>query len=386
MSLRQPASRELVPAPTVAAVFECVSRLSYPILFESTTAGDADAADGTARYSFVAAAPRAVVRSWGMRVEVEDREGRTTVQQGRALDVARTVARIGHVTGDEHQQDREELPPFWGGLAGYIGYEYGRVLERVLEQVNSPPDDVGLADVVLGVYDWTVAWDHRRGRAWVIGASESEVDRVEALINTSGTIVRSEITGISSVSQESHKGHQDSTINVTSTFTRPAYETAVERVREYIRAGDIFQTNLSQRFSISEQITPWSLYCRLKESNPAPFSAYFDFKTAVIVSASPERFLRLEANRRVETRPIKGTRPRGTTPADDAQLAQELLGSAKDASEHVMIVDVLRNDIARVVRIWQRASAVAHGARALCHRAPPRIEHHRTVAHQCRRH
>jgi para-aminobenzoate synthetase component 1 len=123
----------------------------------------------------------------------------------------------------------------------------------------------------------------------------------------------------------------------------------VRRTIDYIAAGDIFQANISQRLSSEIATSPWTLYRRLRAINPAPFAAYLDCGDPIIVSASPERFLRV-TGRRVETRPIKGTRPRGRTPFDDRRLASELLASAKDRAEHVMIVDLERNDLGRVCK------------------------------------
>jgi para-aminobenzoate synthetase component 1 len=133
-----------------------------------------------------------------------------------------------------------------------------------------------------------------------------------------------------------------------STFTRDEYLEAVERVREYILAGDIFQANLSQRFEAPLNESPWSLYRRMRVSSPAPFSAFVDFPGAVVLSASPERFLRVDTAGGVETRPIKGTRPRGVGPEHDAALGQALVESAKDRAENLMIVDLMRNDLSRV--------------------------------------
>ncbi len=140
-------------------------------------------------------------------------------------------------------------------------------------------------------------------------------------------------------------------IELRSTFTHRGYLDAVARVREYIVAGDIFQANLSQRFQAPLGEPPFELYRRLRCRNPAPFSAYLGFDGLEVVSASPERFLRLDENRRhVETRPIKGTRPRGLGPMHDAALGRALAESEKDRAENVMIVDLLRNDLSRVCR------------------------------------
>ncbi|HRZ08992.1 MAG TPA: aminodeoxychorismate synthase component I, partial [Gemmatimonadales bacterium] len=133
-----------------------------------------------------------------------------------------------------------------------------------------------------------------------------------------------------------------------SGFTRDEYLRAVERVRQYILAGDIFQANLSQRFEAPWPGDPFDFYRRLTAVNPAPFAAYFQGTGFAVASASPERFLRVDPDGRVETRPIKGTRRRGETPAEDRRLADELLASEKDRAENVMIVDLLRNDLSKV--------------------------------------
>jgi para-aminobenzoate synthetase component 1 len=160
-------------------------------------------------------------------------------------------------------------------------------------------------------------------------------------------------------------------IDLRSTFTRRGYLDAVTRVREYIVAGDIFQANLSQRFETGLAEPPFDLYRRLRQLNPAPFAAYLDCGDLQILSASPERFLRVHGERRqVETRPIKGTRPRGLGPMHDAALGRALAESEKDRAENVMIVDLLRNDLSRVCR----AGSV---------RVPElfALEHHPTVHH-----
>jgi para-aminobenzoate synthetase component 1 len=143
-------------------------------------------------------------------------------------------------------------------------------------------------------------------------------------------------------------GWWDPRVELESSFTRESYLKAVERVREYIFAGDIFQANLSQRFETPLTEPAWALYRRLRERNPAPFAAFLDFPGVAVLSASPERFLRVDAGGSVETRPIKGTRPRGVGPEHDAALGQALAESPKDRAENLMIVDLMRNDLSRV--------------------------------------
>ena len=140
----------------------------------------------------------------------------------------------------------------------------------------------------------------------------------------------------------------DPRLELRSSFTHAEYLDAVARVREYIYAGDIFQANLSQRFEAPLSDTPWELYQRMRTRNAAPFAAYFECPGAAIVSASPERFLRVDVDGHVETRPIKGTRPRGVGPEHDGALGQALTESAKDRAENLMIVDLMRNDLSRV--------------------------------------
>jgi para-aminobenzoate synthetase component 1 len=227
--------------------------------------------------------------------------------------------------------------------------------------------------VVLGLYDWIIAWDHRIGTAWLIstglpGSGNAQERRArkrielvrERLGGRAGgradrwTGGRASPSGVSTSLAPSYPvlGIEGSEkIGLRSTFTHPAYLDAVARVREYIVAGDIFQANLSQRFQGRWTGPPFDLYRRLRRQNPAPFAAYLGFGDMAVLSASPERFLRLdEDRRRIETRPIKGTRPRGLGPMHDAALGRALAESEKDRAENVMIVDLLRNDLSRVCR------------------------------------
>ncbi len=255
------------------------------------------------------------------------------------------------------------LPPFQGGLAGYIGYDYGAVLERL------PPnrhDDLALPDLVLGLYDWVIAWDHASGRAWVISTgvpatgparairAAERLAWVQRLLGAPGAGAGGRVwTGgarpVSPAPSYPVTGAEFARgIGLRSSFTHRGYLDAVQRVVDYIVAGDIFQANLSQRLESPLEEDPWHLYRRLRAVNPAPFAAYLEFGPVAVASASPERFLLLEPDGRVETRPIKGTRPRGLSPEHDAALAQALHDSEKDRAENLMIVDLLRNDLSRV--------------------------------------
>jgi para-aminobenzoate synthetase component 1 len=319
------------------------------------------------QYSFLAADPALVVRSKGVTTEVR-RSGETwTAAAADALSVAHRLLPsqpIPPISG---------LPPFQGGLAGYIGYDWGAVLERL---PAARYDDLAIPDVMLGLYDWVIAWDHRIGSAWLIstgmpeqGAAQARrarerlelvrarlpgldgraVDRLPPGTAEAGTSAGPVKAGAPTYPVEDVVNA--GAIGLRSTFTHRGYLDAVARVREYIVAGDIFQANLSQRFQTERREPPFQLYQRLRRRNPAPFAAYLDFGDLQILSASPERFLRLDGERRhVETRPIKGTRPRGLGPMHDAALGRALAESEKDRAENVMIVDLLRNDLSRVCR------------------------------------
>jgi para-aminobenzoate synthetase component 1 len=255
-----------------------------------------------------------------------------------------------------------DLPPFQGGAAGYVGYDWGMMLERV---PRPRYDDLALPDVQLGLYDWVVAWDHVARRAWLIStgmpergpaARQRAVRRIafvrERLARDAGCEMRDGWERIphpaSRISAPSYP--VPDVPGVRSNFTRAGYLDAVQRVIDYVFAGDIFQANLSQRLEAPLVGTPLDLYRRLRRRNPAPFCAYLDYGDVVVASSSPERFLRVDPGGRVETRPIKGTRPRGLSPEHDAALAQALAESDKDRAENVMIVDLLRNDLSRVCR------------------------------------
>ena len=261
------------------------------------------------------------------------------------------------------------LPPFQGGAAGYLAYDWGRVLERLPAPRH---EDLALPDVVFGMYDWVLAWDHEQSRAWLISTGLPETDRRRARAGRPRG--RPSVTAAQARPAAARLGRRDrharhgapaappagavlsrsttaggiAHLALRSSFTHADYLDAVARVREYIFAGDIFQANLSQRFEAPLGEPTWALYRRLRTRNAAPFAAYLDFPDGVVLSASPERFLRVDIDGHVETRPIKGTRPRGVGPEHDAALGLALAESAKDQAENLMIVDLMRNDLSRV--------------------------------------
>ena len=320
-----------------------------------------------AQYSFLTADPVAIVRSKGPLTEIREAPARTwKAVPGDALTRARALLPAEPVPAVPG------IPPFQGGLAGYVGYDWGAVLERL---PRPRYDDLAVPDVILALYDWVIAWDHRQNTAWLISTglpaigTEAERRAHQRLSQLKERLRHRPPAGADNPLTDGARRIADlgpaeaaaptypvagvegaDTIGLRSTFTRRGYLDAVARVREYIVAGDIFQANLSQRFQTGLDESPLQLYRRLRRRNPAPFAAYLEYGDLQVISASPERFLRLDEERRIETRPIKGTRPRGLGPMHDAALGRALAESEKDRAENVMIVDLLRNDLSRVCR------------------------------------
>ncbi len=236
--------------------------------------------------------------------------------------------------------------PFAGGGVGYFGYELAGRVERLPAPHAAGPS---LPDLSFGVFDAAAVFDPAARRAAVVASGWPEPDPAAwvRLARERAAALAAEIAAAPDLAAE----ETWAAVDWTPDWSRSDYEARVRRVLGYIRAGDIFQANLAQRFTAPRPagMTPFGLFRRLCRINPAPFAAFVSVdRERAVVSASPERFLRVEAGaRHVETRPIKGTRPRGRTPEEDAALAAELLASAKDRAENLMIVDLLRNDLAR---------------------------------------
>ena len=262
--------------------------------------------------------------------------------------------------------DRSPLPPgappFAGGLVGHLGYDLGRRLERL---PAGAIDDQGLPDLRLGLHSWAIAWDGRDGRAWLAGrAVDGDAEWLERALDG----VRARAEGALRVPL---RGQPDfARLTFRSEIDRAEWIARVEAVRAAIAGGELYQANLTRRLVAPFDADPWPVFRRLRAGEPAAFTAYLDLGPSAsgpepapgpgragapgarraIVSASPEPFLALDAAGGVRTDPIKGTRPRGRTRAEDRALAAELLASEKDRAENTMIVDVLRNDLGRVCR------------------------------------
>ncbi|MCW8943348.1 MAG: aminodeoxychorismate synthase, component I, partial [Sedimenticola sp.] len=225
--------------------------------------------------------------------------------------------------------------PFCGGAIGWFSYDLAWRIEKLPESLKSREQ---LPDMVIGLYDWAVVVDHQKQRSWLVGEGRDPQTRKRwwsllRLFCAPSKVVKIRTFQITSP--------------VQTNMDRATYAAAFERIKEYIKEGDCYQVNFAQRFSASAEGDGWAAYQDLREMNPAPFSAYLKTPYAEILSSSPERFLKLR-DRQVETKPIKGTRPRGDSPEGDSAMAKELAMSAKDRAENLMIVDLLRNDLGRV--------------------------------------
>jgi len=223
--------------------------------------------------------------------------------------------------------------PFAGGAMGYFAYDLGRRLEK-LPTIAQDAEQV--PEMAVGIYDWAVVLDHAERRAWLVAQGFDERTRAHW----------EELRAMFSRPATNNIGQFHITAPVTSNMNQAAYARAFTRVQDYIRAGDCYQVNLAQRFAAQAAGDPWAAYCKLRQISPAPFAAYLNTPQAQVLSASPECFLRVHDGM-VETKPIKGTRPRAADAAQDAANAEELRASLKDRAENLMIVDLLRNDIGK---------------------------------------
>ncbi|MBR9903640.1 MAG: aminodeoxychorismate synthase component I [Gammaproteobacteria bacterium] len=217
--------------------------------------------------------------------------------------------------------------PFLGGLIGYWGYDLGRKSLSIPSRQASPAP---LPQARLGLYDWCITLDHVTQQAWLIASPERR-EQVESWLTQTPTPTKSfTLTGA-----------------FKAELSHAQYVTRFNAVQRYIRAGDCYQINLAQRFYADYQGDEWQAYLQLRKATPTPYSGFMAWDDKAVLSLSPERFIQCR-NREVETRPIKGTRPRGATLEEDQALAEQLISSTKDRAENVMIVDLLRNDLGRV--------------------------------------
>jgi para-aminobenzoate synthetase component 1 len=345
---------ELTPAPTPWDVCRRLAPLPHLLFLDS-----ASAHPSLGRYSFVAADPFAWLWAQGRRVLWSCSGPGPHRSDGVRHESGDPFAALAKYLPRFVIRPVRGLPPFQGGVAGLFGYGLCHHLERL---PRPRFDDFDVPDLALGFYDWVIAFDHAQCRCWLISTGWPEADPAGRRRYARKRLreVRRHLEQPPS-QNEPRNGPREPPVSLApaqpvpglpgllSSFGRSAYLTTVRRAIDYIHAGDCFQVNLAQRLLYPARWPPLDLYRRLRERNPATFGGYFDLGNFAIASASPERFLRVE-NGEVETRPIKGTRPRASTPVEDQAQVDDLLHSAKDRAENVMIVDLLRNDLGRVCR------------------------------------
>jgi para-aminobenzoate synthetase component 1 len=302
-----------------------------------------------ARYSFVAAQPFLTFRSFGSHCEITPHASHLApyVQFGNPWQV------LDALMSRFELLDEIDLPFPLGGCFGYWGYDLKKFVEPKLPR--RADNDLELPDCHVGFYDSLVVFDHHLGKTFVVSTgldadgsrsvkrAREQEDFWRAVLTSEGGAPRRP------VQFERVRDSQSSSLRkeVVSNLSRSEFLTAVERAQQYIRAGDIYQVNLSQRLAAPFDFSSWELFQRLSAVSPAPFSAFLDCGDFEIASSSPEQFLRMSGSH-IQTRPIKGTRPRDADPTRDTQLAYELQTSPKELAELVMITDLLRNDLGKV--------------------------------------
>ncbi|MDP6380008.1 MAG: anthranilate synthase component I [Phycisphaerae bacterium] len=296
-----------------------------------------------ARYTFVGADPKMTFRAFGNRVEITSPDGVETVEADDPL------AKLEELLALRRTAHHGSLPRFTGGAVGYAGYDMVRYYEHL---PNAPQDDRRLPDLHFGFYDSMVIFDHVDKTVKVISnaclrdgdanrAYDEACSRVDGMCEKLRQPVFARISDIDTgISPD---------VPFDSNFKREDFFDAVRAIKEYISAGDVIQAVISQRLEVSSSADPIDIYRALRVVNPSPFMFYLKTPEADLIGSSPEIMVRVEDGL-MTSRPLAGTRPRGATPEEDEALEKELLADPKERAEHVMLVDLARNDIGRVAR------------------------------------
>ena len=338
-------SLELSPEPGLLARFAALRGKPYPWLLDSSLPSAR-----LGRWSFAGAEPYAVLRVRGEDCELECRRGvrrglRVGLQKLRAapLELLRALA------PPSPEGVSAAAPPFVAGAVGYFGYELAARFETLGLRAE---DDLGLPDATLLLVDRVLAHDHASGASFAFGLGFGD-DLATARSNAAQAareLVRASEMPLASA-RAARKRSAKSIESGILALDEPGYAKAIERTLEEIAAGNLYQACLTRRIEREFSGDAWALHLALRRRNPAPFACFFELPEATIVGSSPERFLAVDADGRVESRPIKGTRRRGGDPASDARERRALLASAKDRAENLMIVDLVRNDLGRVCEL-----------------------------------
>ncbi|MBL69481.1 MAG: aminodeoxychorismate synthase, component I [Verrucomicrobiales bacterium] len=296
------------------------------------------------RYSFVVTRPFLTMRTLGSRCEIRatDSQARPSIsiQYGNPWHV------LDHLLSRYELIDEIDLPFPLGGCFGYWGYDLKNFVEPRLR--SHAVNDLELPDCAVGFYDSLAIFDLHLGKTWLVATGlAADGSRDETRARQQADWWHKQLTLPHSPPPPLSTGGTSLRVRPTSNFTRQEFLNTTRRALDYIRAGDIYQVNLSQRFTAPWPGSGWDFHRALHAASPAPFGAFLNAGDFQLASSSPERFLRL-SGQHIQTRPIKGTRPRNADPQRDAQLAYELQSSEKERAELVMITDLLRNDLGRV--------------------------------------
>jgi anthranilate synthase component 1 len=331
----------LFDVDTAVTAYAKLARPPFGFLLESVVGGEQ-----WARYSFLGTRPSAAWRLHRGQVSW------WTPDEGwRPVQTSDPLADLDARLRERVPADVDGLPRFWGGAVGYFGYDVVRQIERL---PNPPTDDLNLPDGIFLFTDTVLAIDNLRGRAMAIAAVpvEDHLDREElrrryddALAGV-GALVR-ELSEDAPPPPLTLRADSEGDLRFESSMTREEFEAGVERIRDYIRAGDAFQVVLSQRLGIELEATPFELYRALRSLNPSPYLYFLELDGLTLVGSSPEVLVRVEDGV-VTVRPIAGTRPRGRTAQEEQELAKDLKADEKELAEHRMLVDLGRNDVGRV--------------------------------------
>jgi anthranilate synthase component I len=334
--------RLLADTETPIRVFQQFSRDKRAFLLESVEGGVK-----WARYSFIGTDPFLVLRL---------KQGEVTLEQGgrtETLNTGNPLRLIREKLRSYRSPALPELPPFTGGAIGFFGYDLLQYYEKKLPRHRT--DDLNMDDMQFMFCDRIIVFDHLKQQVLVIGnvhvkdgSTDADIEAAyrEAVRGIDDTILRLQ----QPVSQVVSRGAPPSDPDlgsISSNLTKEQFIANVEQAKEYIRAGDIFQVVLSQRFHIETEVDPLQVYRVLRTMNPSPYMYCLKLDDEMIVGTSPELLVKVD-NGKVETRPLAGTRPRGRTPEEDESLEKELLADEKERAEHVMLVDLGRNDLGRV--------------------------------------
>jgi len=340
-------ARELGPDTDLLKVFQYTQAHQKSFFLDSATINEK-----TGRYSFIGYDPFLTVMSKGNNILTQNRHS-ITRKVGNPLDELRNLL------SNFHLDNSFESIPFTCGAVGYFAYDLCHFIEKL---PDTTIDDIEFPEMCFSFYDTVIGFDHLKNKCYLMSVdfkpysnkrTEKRIDQALRMISNGWNMPTEE---------ESRLSRRRIKRKIISNFSKENYLRAVECAKQYINAGDIYQVNLSQRFQTQTETSPYEIYKRLRKINPAPFSCYLRFDNKYIISSSPERFLSLRNTldstgkhsegivRNIQTRPIKGTRPRYKDENINAKMKEDLLSSKKDDAELAMIVDLERNDLGRVCK------------------------------------